>query len=109
MFAVGTMAQAPHGEPVTYDLAPAMTSCSVPNYTTYFGVYVMIFVVVVMSLCFERCARDFVDYIKNRLYGILFLKTKVKIELPDDDGPQPMDVDEGCRTPTDSKPSETTL
>ena len=56
----------------------------------------MIFVVVVMALCFERCARDFVDYIKNRLYGILFLKTKVKIELPDDDGPQPMDVDEAA-------------
>ena len=108
MFAVGTMAQAPHGEPVTYDLAPAMTSCSVPNYTTYFRVYVMIFVVVVMALCFERCARDF-DHIKNKLCDFLFVKTKVKIELPDDDGPQPMDVDEGCRTPTDSKPSETTL
>lgn len=96
MFAVGTMAQAPHGEPFTYDLAPAMTSSSVPNYTTSFGVYLMIFVVVVMALCFEGCARDFVDYIKNRFYGILFLKTKVKIELPDYDGPQPMDVDEAA-------------
>jgi hypothetical protein len=96
MFAVGTMAQAPHGEPFTYDLAPAMTSSSVPNYTTYFGVYVMIFVVVVMALCFERCARDFVDHIKNKLCDFLFVKTKVKIELPDDYGPQPMDVDEAA-------------
>lgn len=29
----------------------------------------------------------------NKLFGIL-QKSKIKIELPDDDGPQPMDVDE---------------
>lgn len=52
MFAVGRMAQAPHVEPFTYDLAPAMTS-SVPSYGTYFGVYVAIFVIVVIALCFE--------------------------------------------------------
>ena len=90
MFTVGTMAQAPHAEPHTHDLAPAMTS-SVPS---YIGVYVAIFVVVVMALCFERCARDILVYVDNKLFGVM-KKPKVKIELPDDDDScQPMDVDE---------------
>jgi chromosome segregation ATPase len=94
MFAVGAMAQ--DSEPFSHSLAPgpAMATSTVPNYGTYFEVYLMIFLIVVGALYFERFAQYGMDQVKNKIFT-MFRRTQVKVETVDDgNGPMPMEVED---------------